>query len=70
MNTNGISAARANAAYALQSTKPVAKDGDNDGSKSAKPSASFGPAVVLSLTNTMATKAPDAAQGDPDNDGK
>jgi hypothetical protein len=68
MTLNGVSGAAA--AYAAQSTKSVGRDadGDNDGSKSAAPSSAskIGPAVIMSLSNT----APDAAQGDPDGDGK
>ncbi len=72
MNTNGISGASgASAAYAA---KPVqsAGNGSDGGNDAAKASAAskIGPAVIMSLSNTAQAKAPDAAQGDPDHDGK
>jgi hypothetical protein len=41
-------------------------DGDHDNSGTSA-SAKVGPAVIVNLSNS---KAPDAAQGDPDHDGK
>lgn len=47
-----------------QSNSNTASSSAADASKAG----SIGPAVILSLTNT--SKAPDAAAGDPDHDGK
>ncbi len=71
MSIGAISSA--NAAYVAQAIKPAApsdSDGDHDGSKAPASSSSIGPAVILSLSNKGGAKAPDAAQGDPDHDGK
>lgn len=55
------------ASQAVQAVKPPVKDsdGDNDGSKGGSTS-NIGAAVILSLSNTAATKG----ASDPDADGK
>jgi hypothetical protein len=70
MSIGAISSA--NAAYAAQAVQPAVSGSGSvqGGSKAPANSSSVGPAVILSLSNTGGAKAPDAAQGDPDHDGK
>ncbi len=66
---NSVSSASTQAVSAASQVqaKPVDSDGDNDGSKAASAASKIGPAVIVSLSGAGKS---DAAQGDPDHDGK